>query len=127
MLYCYSCLLPSLQARGFLRARISERLLDISVSDHHLLARALGDVRFSSNHGLAHPAHIRASHILRAVHLAVGNNSLPWVRSVPLELYLLMIGLFALDISFLPEINLLLFVSSPFLELLTTLSFPLSL
>ena len=112
---------------GSLGARISERPLDISVSDHHLLARALGDVRLPSNHGLAHPAHVRAAHILRAVHLAVGDNALPWVRSVPLELYLVMIALFALDISPLPKINLLLSVSGPLEDLLAALGLSLSL
>ena len=86
---------------------------NLSVSDQRLFAErsafrvALGDIAFAREHSLSHSADICATDILAAVHLAIGDHTLPRVGPVALLLDLLMIRFFLILVCLLAELHLL--------------------
>jgi hypothetical protein len=96
-------------------------------SKHGLLADALGDVSFPGLHGLAHSPHVCTTHVLRAIHLAVGHDALPRVRTVTLLLDALVVCPFGLSILLPSQLKLLLAVASPPQKILATLCLSVAL
>ena len=87
-------------------------------------ASCLGDIALPRNHGLSHPTHVGPSNVLRSRHLAVLNDSIPWVHPTALELAITEETLFVLLIYRVLGPDLLLTLHLPFVQFFSRLQLP---
>ena len=114
------------------RSSIS-KLLELSVLSDQWFASTtlacctLGKICLPGDHGLPHTCHVSTSYVLRTVHFAIRYHSFPWVRSVTLLLYILMIHRLTFNVSIFAEIYLLLPLLAPLPELFTPVCLAITL